>query len=275
MSSSLRKLLRRVSREPLVHFLCLGVGLFALHGAVAGERERATSTVRVSEAAEAWLVAQFEQREGRAPTAAERTALVERHVDEEVLYREGLALGLDRSDPIVRRRVVQRMQLLLEDLAEPDDAQLSAWFEQHASAYAGPTTFEVEHLFFSGDHAPARAGEAVATLVGGGDASGLGQAFPHGGTARGRSREQLERVFGGELAQAVADARVGEWFVARSGLGWHAVRVESRMPGTVPALEQIRPRVVQDWRRSRHAGTDAAALASLRARYRIDREGTR
>lgn len=271
MSSSLRELVRRVAAEPLTHFLLLGVGLFALHRTVAPDPAPGSSTVVVSEEAEALLVAQFEQRQGREPTEEERADLVARHVDEEVLYREGIALGLDRSDPIVRRRVVQRMQLLLEDLAQPDPAQLRAFFESHADAYAGPATLALEHVYFGGEDARLRAEDARVALRGGADPGDLGQPFAHGNAFARRTRAQLERMFGPELAQAIVEAPLEEWVVARSGLGWHVVRVTSRAEGRVPELERVRARVVQDWRRARRGGATSSALASLRSRYRIDR----
>jgi hypothetical protein len=231
--------------------------------------------VVISQEAEAWLIDRFEQRQGRAPTPAEREELIARHVDEEVLYREGLALGLDRSDPIVRRRVVQRMQLLLDDLAEPTDDQLHEFFEAHADAYAAPPTFVVEHVYFTGVDARSRAEEAREALARGADPSALGEPFPHGNALRNRTPAQLAGMVGDDLARVITAAELGGWFVGESSLGWHALRVESREAGALPALDLVRARVVQDWRRSRARASVSPAIASLRARYRVDREGVR
>ena len=128
-------------REPLVHFLVLGGVLFALYrwqnpsGAetVLAPREIVVTTGRIANLAES-----FARVWQRPPTQAELDGLIEDHIREEVLYREALAIGLDRDDTIIRRRLRQKMEFISEDIAaqaEPSDQELQAYLDSHSDSY--------------------------------------------------------------------------------------------------------------------------------------------
>src|SRR5690242_17102463 len=135
----MKALIRRTLREPLLHFVVAGFVLF-----LAGEaHRRETDPLRivVTPEREARLVNRYVLQFGSPPEAATRAALVDREIEEEMLFRQGLALGLDRNDELVRRRIVQKMQFLLEDVsppAEPADAELRAFYSLHADRYTTP-----------------------------------------------------------------------------------------------------------------------------------------
>ena len=114
--------MRLIFREPLVHFLAIGVGLFALFAIVDDSELAETDTqIVVTDADVSWLSQRFERQWNRQPSATELDHLVEEHIREEVYFREALALGLDIDYPIIRRRLVQKMQFLSEDLAVLDE----------------------------------------------------------------------------------------------------------------------------------------------------------
>src|SRR5262249_30114133 len=146
-------------REPLLHFLVLGVALFALHRVIAPRPPGRTIAV-TPEVAEG-LARDHERRTRAAPSADERRALIDRYVESELLYREALALGLDRGDTIVRRRLVQKMQFVLEtagDGEQPGDDELRALIARAPERWAQPTRLSFTHVFVpSGDAAPLRA----------------------------------------------------------------------------------------------------------------------
>ena len=156
LRNSLFPLLKRWLREPLLHFLLIGicdVRCLRLHAS----RPRRSRVVEAdcSELDElrqmdTYFVSQWH----RQPTPAEFQAMVEDKVREEVLYREALAMGLDKDDTIVKRRMAQKMQFLAEDVAaahEPSTAELKAWFEKNSSKFALPSRYSFRHLYFSPD----------------------------------------------------------------------------------------------------------------------------
>ena len=148
--------MRRLLREPLVHFLLLGAVLFGAWqfaqrdgGALAPSKQIRLSVEELTQLA---LVFQSQWR--REPTAEEFSRLVENRVQEEVLYREALAMGLDKDDTIVKRRMAQKMQFLAEDVGaarEPDRAELEAWYAKNSNTFAQPNRVSFRHLYFSPD----------------------------------------------------------------------------------------------------------------------------
>ncbi len=262
-------------REPLLHFLVIGVALFALHRAVAPaavERE-----IVVPSSLMAGLARDQERRTGRPPTAEEREGLLRRWIDDEVRYREALELGLEQGDVIVRRRLVQKMDFLLEGstpLPTPTDAELETFLAANAARYARPDRITIEQVFASfgtpGEPAEARATGWLAALAKGASPATLGDPFMRGRTLPAQSQEDLTGIFGPEFAAAVVALPVGEWHgPILSSYGAHDVRVTARTPGSVPPLAEVRDPVLRDWRAERREALDRQALDDLRTRWTV------
>lgn len=255
--------------EPLVHFAILGLLLFALHAALSPAHvdPLVVDGARVR-AAEAGLA----QRLGRAPSAAEISAALQVELDDERLYREALALGLERDDPIVRRRLIQKLRFVHEDLAAaeaPDDAALAALRDEDPARYAVPERHALTQVLAArARHPDARAAaEALRErLLAGEGPSGLGDPCVHGQRFGPRPASAYAGMFGDDFAAALADMPQGTWTLAPSSFGWHVVRVDARAPRGLPDLATLRPRLRADWEaRRRQAGADAA-MSELRAR---------
>jgi hypothetical protein len=144
-----------VAREPLLHFLLLGAAIYLVYGlassAVDGE---SGSRITVSAAEIEWLESSWEKRWNRLPTAEERGGLIREYVRETVFYREALAMGLDRDDTIIRRRLAQKLEFLSEDLAAsqaPTEEELLAYFASHADRYQSPALTTFTHVFVDPD----------------------------------------------------------------------------------------------------------------------------
>ena len=155
-------MLRRLLREPLLHVLALGVLLFALQRAVAPPS--ASEEIVVPGDALAGMREEFRRRTGRMPSATDEQAMLEKWVDDEVLVREALAMGLDRGDSIVRRRLMQKMEYLLENtepVPAPTDAELETFLKAHADRYASPARVSFAHVFVSAQQAGAGATEST------------------------------------------------------------------------------------------------------------------
>ena len=274
--------MKRWLREPLLHFLLLGAGLFALYGALRpGGGARPSSEIALTLDDLRQLETVFESQWRRPPTAEELARLVENRVQEEVLYREALAAGLDKDDEIVQRRMAQKMQFLAEDAAaarEPMGQELRDWYEQNSGPFALPSRTSFRHSYFAPDRRGARARDdaasALAKLAGAAQdsplAASLADPFMFQDYYGDRTPEQLAKEFGPPFAQALSTLTPGSWQgPIESGYGWHLVFVDSVVPGRVPAFEEVEPEVKTAWLGDRKARAWRDAYAAMRARYTV------
>jgi PPIC-type PPIASE domain len=268
---------RRVLREPLLHFVVLGALLFAAYGWLNDDAFTAPDEIVVDTNRVASLTAQFERLWSRPPTAAEREGLIQSFVREEILYREGLARGLDRDDPIVRRRISQKMEFVGDEVtaSAPTDTVLQAWLDAHATDYVLEPRVSVQQVYFN----PARRGatldadlaRAKSALVSGKAGSArLGDVTMLPSTQKDVRVAEVEDVFGREFAQTVAVSAVGDWHgPVRSSYGVHLVRVDMRVDARVPKLAEVRTAVERDWFREQSDKAGQAFYQVLRARYAV------
>jgi len=224
----------------------------------------------------AWLA------QGRsAPTPKQMASLVDMRVREEILYREALALGLDKGDTIVKRRLAQKMEFLFEDvsaLREPTREELKAWFEKNSDRFALPPRASFRLLYFSPDRRGPRAREdaarALETLRGK-PASAQGGAagadpFMFQDYYGDRSPEEIAKLFGPRFAEALLQQQPSSWQgPIESGYGWHLVWVDSLTPSRVPAFEEVETEAKTKWITDQRAETRRRAYEAMRARYEI------
>lgn len=273
---ALRSRARALAREPLLHFAVLGAALFALHARVA---RPPPERIEVSAAFVDALRAEHRERAGREPDADETRRLVDRFVEEELFYREALAQGLDRADLIVRRRLVQKVELLARaQVREPTEDDLAAHLAANPDRYRAADAVSFRHVFVSRDRhgaaAPARAEGLLASLRAGTDPGTLGDPFLLGATFARRTRADLETAFGPTFAEAALAAPPGEWSgPLTSTFGEHLVRVDARAGGQLPALAAVRARVREDLLRERRDAAVRAEVERLRRRYHVEIEG--
>ncbi len=276
-------LMKQLLREPLFHFLVIGVLLFTpyyfLHKASSdapGSKDIQLSFDEISQ-----QVLLFESQWNREPSKEELAQLMENRVREEVLYREGLALGLDKDDTIVKRRIAQKMQFLAEDVAaarQPTPDELRNWYQQHSAEFAMPARYSFRHLYFSPDIRGARAQneaqQALTQLTGQPEdaavADSLADAFMFQDYYRERSPEFLGKEFGPGFALAVEHLTPGTWQgPVESGLGWHLVFVDGVIPGRLPDFEEVIPEVQDAWMVEQKALAWDKAYKEMRARYTV------
>jgi len=272
----------RLLREPLVHFLALGAALFALFAAVGRDEGGADRRIVVAAGAVEHLAAVFERTWQRPPTPVELEGLVADHVREEILYREAVALGLDRDDVIVRRRMRQKLELLAEGLGrsvEPSDEELAAFLAAHAERYRVEPRVAFQQLYLSRDRRGPAAGADAARLLArlrAGDPAALGDPLPLPATLRDAPLSEVGRQFGARFAERLATLPIGEWSgPVESGYGPHLVRVEARSEGRVPALAEVREAVARDWQGARAEAAAEELYRTLRSRYQVVVEDAR
>ncbi|MCB9742282.1 MAG: peptidyl-prolyl cis-trans isomerase [Alphaproteobacteria bacterium] len=245
-------------REPLLHFLLLGAGLVALDQL----RGEAPAPLVLYEDLTA---ARLAEELGRPPTKAELRERLHARAREEALLAEARRLGLDEGDLIIRRRLLQKMQWLLEaeaEVAEPGEAELEAWLAAHRADHRRPARLSLEQRFFSAERrGEAARADAEAALA---EPEAAGDPFPLGRRLESRSPERLRRELGAELADALEGLEPGPWAgPLPSAWGWHLVRVTARSPAEDPPLEEVRALVEADWRAAERARLRAAAEAEL------------
>jgi peptidyl-prolyl cis-trans isomerase C len=277
---------RALAREPVVHFVLIGAVLFGLDAAVsrgeaapeAGAQQRAfavpSEPIVVDEHVRAMLVERWNRTHPAPPTEEELRALVERWIDEEVLYREGLSQGLAESDPQVRERVASQMAYVLQSrivVPEPDDAELQAWFQAHADRYGRPERVDFTQVYVEGsdDAAEARARELLRLLQSGADPNGLGDTFSGGRRFRGRRLSDLAERFGDAFTEGMEAQAPGTWVLRRSPLGLHLVRIDRWTSSEAPSFEAVRAEVRHDWEQERRATAMKEATQALRSQWEI------
>ena len=264
-------------RDPLVVFVLLGIGVFALDGWLAGG-ETARPVIEITSDEVERLRARWIAQWGREPTGDELQTLIDEAVDEEVLYREAQRLGLDRDDAIVRRRLAQKLTFILEDAGAtgpPSQAEVEEYYGRHAERYRRPGRTTFDHVFLSGDSRTEPAGDAQVLL---GDLRGvdddrwqrLGDPFMLARSYADRSDQEIAGLFGGVFTEAVAGLPVGGWNgPVESTYGVHLVRVNGRTPSRAPALAEVRDRVTADLREDRRRQRSLAAYQELRDEYEV------
>ncbi len=271
----------RILREPLLHFLVLGAAVYA----TASQFDTESSRYRIDAGPEqrARLEATFQQQYGAPPTQAQVDYLLAQYVRSEILFREGLALGLDRDDEIVRRRVVQKIEFLNEDtLAEGnvDEQQLEQFFTSHALRYAAPATTAFTQVYFSVDQggdeaARARADATLKQLsrkhAAPDSTAALGDLFATGNQFDAVNATEAASLFGdSQVSVALFTAPIGEWAGPfRSGYGWHLVYVTGRQTAHAQSLDAVRDRVKADFIAATRARQNEDEFRRIASKYRI------
>ena len=270
----------KLLREPLVHFLLLGAMLFGAF-ALLGERSSApTGQIVVTPGHIEHLTVGFTRTRQRPPTAQELAGLIDDYIREEVLYREALAMGLDRDDTIVRRRLRQKLEFLTEEVAEtapPTEADLQVFLQQHPDAFRVEPRLAFQHIYLNrhrrGAAANAEAQQLLAQLSTGDtatDTAALGDPFLLPSEFALSSRSEIARLFGDAFATQLQDLVPGHWMgPIESGYGLHLVFVRERVDGRVPALAEVRQAVQREWLAARRKAVNEQFYQRLRARYTV------
>jgi hypothetical protein len=270
-----------ITKEPLFYFLILGATLFGLYE-FASYDSRANNAeldeIIVTEGRIQALQIGFEKVWQRPPTATEQEGLIENFIREEVLYREALAMGLDRDDPIVRKRMNQKITFLSEDLAglkEPAETELQAYFDANSESYREPTSFSFQQVYLNpdkyGEGAEKVALELLADLQSGevnveeaGDTLMLKHQYNN------VSEHNIGRELGQQFITGLREIESGVWAgPVVSGFGWHLVNISNRNDGDIPELDQVRELVIRDWGAEKRKQTNAAFYDALRKRYAV------
>ncbi|MBY5721010.1 peptidyl-prolyl cis-trans isomerase [Rhizobium leguminosarum] len=265
----------KLLREPLLHFLVIGAVIFGVYQWATGD-ETSPDEIVVSAGQIASLQAIFSKTWQRPPTAKETEALVDEYIRDEVVYREGIAMGLDRDDAIVRRRIRQKMEFVadLTAVVQPTDAELRAFVADHPDRFSGEPSISFTQVYF-----PAGAQAANETEVerlrldlnaGTADASTAGSPLLAGSDFRDLTKSEVAQTFGAEFAEWIDRAAPDTWHgPVLSGYGTHLVRVSERVEAREIPFEQVRDAARREWLHARKVAANDALYEKLRSRYVI------
>ncbi len=271
---------RSAIREPLVLFLVLGAGIFLLFSFV-GDRQVFVPDEIVVDAGQIERMSQaWRKTRMRPPTQPELEGLIEDYIQEEIYYREAVALGLDQDNSVIRRHLRQKMEFLSKDIAaqkDPEEEELQEYLDTNPDLFRQSARLSFRHIYFNRDMRGAATDDdayaVLATLNGAGIATDTGAAgdslmFP-GEFDLASEREiadQFGRIFIGQLLSL----KTGQWSgPVESGFGLHLVFIEEHIESQVPTLDSIRDAVVREWREARRQEFNAAFYDGLRQRYSV------
>lgn len=272
-------MIRRILREPLLHFVLLGAALFGSYQwwAVPVDDQ---STIIVTADRIASLRAQFTAMHGSRPPAEEELrGMIAAYVRDEMLYREGLALGLDRNDPVIRSRVKQKADMLATDAmtVEPTDADLQAYLDAHRDKFDMPGRITFEQVYFDPDkhrNVERELAEARAALARGQQPESLGDRTMLPSSVTLALSSEVDAQFGEGFTASVARLSGADWQgPVKSPFGLHLVRIIQREPMMRATLEVARVAITREWNYAQQETKRAGFYRELAKRYQVQVEG--
>ena len=263
----------RWMREPLLHFLLIGVALFAVDSWVSS-RTADPRVIVIDEVVDRQAIDVFRAARGRAPNEEELFALRRVWLDNEVLYREGLALQMDRGDPMIKDRVIfKALAMINAGLALPalDDAVLRDWFEKNRARYDEPERYDFEEAVLAGDSGEEAARSFASALNAGapGDAKAGLRVF------KDRPRTNIVESYGEDLAQSLATLQPGRWAALPQRDGWRVLRLVALQAAKPASYEALRGIALQDWKDTTMSEQRSAAVREMARKYTVRTEPTK
>lgn len=272
-------------RDPLTHFVAGGAVLFAAYVFVSPEGDAPIADPTVIELTEhdirqialVWLA------QGRAiPSAEQIRELANQEATQRILVREAKSLGLDQDDEVISRRLAQKMDFLLADLAalkSPSDEELRAWYADNSNRFALPPRVSFRHLYLAQDRrgvdgARGDAEKLLPVLAGIGPddprLAELGDQFMFRDYYGGRTPTEIAKEFGSEFATAIFTLAPGAWRgPIRSGYGWHLIWIDTLEPGHAADFATIEDAIRSTWLEERYREIRDRAYEEMLSRYTV------
>ncbi len=264
-------------KEPLLHFLIIGALIFVVFSVVNKDEITVSDNKIVITAAEIErLSANWSKKWNRQPTEIELKGLVNSYIKEEVYYREALALGLDQNDTILRRRLMQKMEFLSNDLAElnqPDESALNTYFLDNQERYELPARVSFTHIYFSLDKRGAKAFEDAKNVLSQLDALSApekGDSFMMQYDFVQETPFEVERLFGKSFTEQLFKSEINTWQgPIESGYGLHLVRISEKIDSWMPELASVIDKVRTDLMFKRRQKMNKEIYERFKERYEI------
>lgn len=262
-------------KEPLLHFLLIGSALFGLYYLSNPSALKSDHLITVDTNTINHLSTAFQRNWNRAPTQQELEALVNDYIVEEIFYRQALALGLDQNDALIRRRLKQKMELLVSssaDQLQPSDQALEAFLEQHPEKFELEPRISFKQIYVRTDRSRVQIEaqlETIQAALAKGDAV-MGSSTLLPTQMDDASTREIDRVFGSGFAQQLQKLPTERWSdPIQSGLGLHFIKVTRVQASELPDLASIRPQVEREWLRVQEEKIKAQLRENLLADYQV------
>jgi hypothetical protein len=270
----------KIIREPLFHFLLLGAAIFAVYGVATRHKNDKPGQVLVTQGTIENLVTGFARTWQRPPTEEELQGLIRDYVREEVAYREALALGLDRDDMIVRRRLQQKFEFLSDEITsriEPSDTELQHFLEAHSTLFQFEPVLSFRQVYFNPQLHSENTARDVARVLDSlqrsrspGNATRLGDPFLLAESFENVSLADVKKTFGGKFASVIFALPAGNWQgPIQSGYGVHLVFVVKHTNSHLPSLAEVRDQVRREWLNQKRKEASDQLYGSLLKRYTV------
>lgn len=267
-------------REPLLQFLLLGAVIFSVDHAIRDGSRREPDRIVITEGQIAALSSTFARTWLRPPTRTELDGLIQDRLREEVFYREAKALGLDRDDTIIRRRLRQKMEFVSDDIVaqvEPTDEELAAYLKGHPDVFRKGGRFTFKQVSFHPEKRGGNLGRDLADTLNQLRRAGAGVDVSEMGDSRLLEPEfvsvldrDIARLFGDEFVGSLAGLPVGQWHgPIGSGVGMHLVCVTDRTLGELPKWTDVRQEVRREWENERRQDANERFYRELLRRYSV------
>ena len=277
--------MKSLMREPLIHFLCIGAALFLLFELFDDPAGLQSSRVVITNGQIEFLKASYARSRQRPPTEQELQGLIDGYVREEIYYREALALGLDKDDTIIRRRLGQKLDLMSDDIAGitiPSDEQLQEFLETHAERFRTQTRIAFRHVFIdvyqrgkAADDEAARLLELLSDKGSKSDPDTLGDSLMLQKTFNLSPVREISRMFGESFSLELINSKLGQWRgPVQSGYGLHLILVTEHVEGKLPPLDEIRETVEWEWSAAHRKELKENIYKEIREKYTIEFEQT-
>jgi hypothetical protein len=269
----------RLIKEPLIHFFLLGAGIFAVYAVVGESDEQRPDEIVVSTGQIERLVTGWRKTRMRLPSKAELEALIDEHVREEVYYREALAMGLDRDDVIIRRRLRQKMEFVTQDLSElidPTEVELVEYLSRNGDKFRVEPSLGFRQVYFNRDQRSEKvADDAIAILAQlranpQAEIELLGDSLMLPQHIESLTASGVRNMFGEEFASRVSELAPGSWQgPVPSSYGLHLVIVDKFVGARMPELDEVRDKVEIEWRNEKLAEVNNEIYQGFRDRYSV------
>ena len=270
--------MKRLLKEPLLHFLLLGTAIFAAYSLISKRSSDEPGKIVISAGQVASLAETFTRTWRRPPTSEELEGLIRDRVQEEIYSREAVALGLDKDDSIIRRRLRQKMEFVTDDvaaLAEPTDKELNAYLKTHADTFRIQREFTFSQVYLNperhGENLVKDIAQLLAQLRRAGETTNvaeLGDSFLLEHKFQSLSSSEVTKQFGEKFARKLGELSLRQWEgPIESGYGVHLVWISDRTEGREPELEEAREAVKREWANTRRLEANEKFYQELLKRY--------
>jgi len=272
--------MKKLMREPLVHFLLLGAAIFAAYSLMSNGVGGEPGKIVITQGQLASMREGFTRTWQRPPTREEWEGLIRDRVREDVYYREALALGLDKDDSIIRRRLRQKMEFVTDDLAartQPTDDELNAYLQAHPDKFRVEQQFTFRQLYLNpekhGENLARDTAQLLAKLnQAGGDTgfAAMGDPFMLDNNFTAVPAGEVTKQFGDNFTAKLGEISPGQWQgPVESGFGVHVVFIAERTQGRLPPLKDVREAVSREWDSARRVEANEKIYQEMLKRYTV------